>query len=126
MSEYTYSEELLSDLHKDARGYRPREGFWSIWDAASEDKRQEIWDGLLVEMDRSVEEERYAEGRNLEKFRAVLRTVTTSQRVDWRTALRWLMQADNEQDLEHFLWKQGVSWEKNREIQRLYKQPEAA
>jgi hypothetical protein len=126
MTEYNYDENLISDLHKDARGYRPREGFWSEWANLSDAGRQDVWDGLLREFDRAYEEQKDAEQRHLEKFRETLRKVMTSQAVDWHTALRWLMQADGEQDLEHFLWKQGVSWSKNREIQTLYEQREAA
>lgn len=125
--EYNYSEELLSDLHKDARGYRPREEFWQTWNDAWPHERQVIWDGLLAELDRSIEEAHYAQGRNLEKFRAILRNVMDTQGVDWKTAMRWLMQADGEEEwLEHWLWKQGLSWHKIKEVEALYLQDEAA
>ena len=126
MSKYTYSEDILSDLHKDARGYRPREGFWADWNDASEDERQSIWDGLLAEMDRTIEEEHRATSRNLKQFRANLRKVMDSQGVDWKTAMRWLMQADGEEWPEHWLWSQGLAWDKIREVEKLYLQDEAA
>lgn len=131
MTEYNYDETLVSDLHKDARGFRPREDFWRDWETLTDAGRQDVWDGLLREVDRAIEEQKVAEWQHLEKFRAALTRVMESQGVDWRTAMRWLMQADNlrddvGQDVEHFLWGWGLSWAKIREIQNLYAQKEAA
>ncbi len=44
---YTYDELIVSDLHKDAYGYRPREWFWEQWDAYSDDDKKIVWDNLL-------------------------------------------------------------------------------
>jgi hypothetical protein len=52
MSMYTFSEELLSDLHKDARGFRPRsEWFWHDWNTSDDDGKQAIWDNLVEELE---------------------------------------------------------------------------
>ena len=49
---YTFSEELLSDLHKDARGFRPRsEWFWNNWNTSNDDGKQAIWDNLVEELE---------------------------------------------------------------------------
>lgn len=50
---FTYSDELLGDLHKDARGFRPGEGFWRQWRASSPWDRQQLWDALKAEQARS-------------------------------------------------------------------------
>ena len=48
---YTFDENTLSDLHKDARGSRPRSDFfWDTWNQADNDGKQAIWDGLVDEM----------------------------------------------------------------------------
>ena len=45
-SMYTFDEQTLSDLHKDARGSRPRsDWFWDAWNQADNDGKQAIWDG---------------------------------------------------------------------------------
>lgn len=126
MSEYTYAEELVSDLHKDAYGVRPSEYFWEEWSQATPAIKQEIWDHLLVQMEKRENEDERQYAKCLETFRANLRKVMDDQRVDWRTAMRWLMQADGEEWAEHWLWSQGISWEKIKEIEKLYLQDEAA
>lgn len=126
MTKYTYSDDIISDLHKDARGYRPREGFWEEWTQAPAEVKQVIWDGLLREMERACKDEELRAAQALKRFRADLKRVMDSQNVDWKTALRWLMQAEDATDIEFFLWDQGISWAKNREIQNLYNEKEAA
>lgn len=120
MTEYTYSDELISDLHKDANGFRPREAFWNGWNSASPEEKQTVWDGLLMQMVEREAEMRRMQDKGLRELKANLRRVMNAKGVDWCGALRWLMQSENEPDMEHFLWKQGVSWAKNNEIQRLF------
>ena len=56
---YTFDADILSDLHKDAYGFRPRsEEFWAAWDSADDDGKQRIWDDLLDAVDRAIETER--------------------------------------------------------------------
>jgi len=35
MSQYTFDADIVSDLHKDAYGFRPREGFWNHWNLST-------------------------------------------------------------------------------------------
>lgn len=49
-----FDEQIVSDLHKDARGYRPTEYFWEEWSQCGDDTRQEMWDDLLVELDKEL------------------------------------------------------------------------
>ena len=37
---YTFCEDSISDLHKDAYGMRPGEGFWQRWREATDDEKQ--------------------------------------------------------------------------------------
>ena len=61
---YTFDENTLSDLHKDARGCRPRgEGFWARWNEADDDGKEAIWTGLLDELDETMK----AEAENLRR-----------------------------------------------------------
>jgi len=43
---YTFDSSILSDLHKDAFGVRPGQGFWRHWNESTNDEKQQIWDGL--------------------------------------------------------------------------------
>ena len=55
---YTFDSNIVSDLHKDAYGFRPREYFWAEWADADDDSKQRIWDELIEEMKASDDEEK--------------------------------------------------------------------
>lgn len=56
---YTFDENILSDLYKDAYGIRPRsEEFWSEWESADNDGKQRIWDRLVDALGASIREEK--------------------------------------------------------------------
>jgi len=108
---YTYSDELISDLHKDARGFRPHEAFYEGWTQSDDDNKQAIWDGLCREMNRREEEEARHEAYLLAKFEEEVQTHIDNGAGDRQTALRWMTQNDtfyHSQDVEHWVWKQGI------------------
>lgn len=54
---YTFDENLISDLHKDAYGFRPSESFWATFAAFNPDQKQALWDSLLADLNRSIDED---------------------------------------------------------------------
>jgi len=54
---YTYDEQIVSDLHKDAHGYRPTSLFWIDWNNGSPSYKQKMWDDLLADLDVELERE---------------------------------------------------------------------
>lgn len=46
-TEFTFDTDLVSDLHKDAFGFRPREGFWMRWNIMNDVEKQNEWNYLL-------------------------------------------------------------------------------
>ena len=108
---YTYSDELISDLHKDARGFRPHEAFYEGWTQSDDDNKQAIWDGLCREMGRRQEVEARHEAYLLAKFKEEVQTHIDNGAGDRQTALRWMTQNEtfyHSQDVEHWVWKQGI------------------
>jgi len=108
---YTYSDELISDLHKDARGFRPHEAFYEGWTQSDDDNKQAIWDGLCREMDRREEMEACNEAYLLAKFKEEVQSYIELGAGDRQTALRWMTQDEtfyHSQDVEHWVWKQGI------------------
>jgi len=108
---YTYSDELISDLHKDARGFRPHEAFYEGWTQSDDDNKQAIWDGLCREMDRREEMEARNEAYLLAKFKEEVQSYIELGAGDRQTALRWMTQDEtfyHSQDVEHWVWKQGI------------------
>ena len=128
MTNYTYSDDIISDLHKDARGFRPNEYFWEEWTQSPEDAKQRIWDKLVEEMEQSQKEEARIEAEKLVEFRETVRQTIRFCDVDWRGAVRFLADAegdeidDNEQTFDYFLWKQGIGFEDRANIRKLYKE----
>ena len=92
-TEYTYCDDVISDLHKDAYGMRPGEGFWQRWSEATPAEKQEQWDWLCQVLERRMEEEAAQEKVCVERFEQhVLNTICMGAR-DRETALRWIMDA---------------------------------
>jgi hypothetical protein len=54
---YTFDEKLVSDLHKDAHGYRPTSLFWIDWNNGSNSYKQKMWNDLLADLEYEVERE---------------------------------------------------------------------
>lgn len=127
---YTFSNELISDLHKDARGFRPGEYFWEEWTQSPDNVKQIIWDNLCDEMEASMAAQKEAEEKALIEFRAKIRQIMDLVSCKWHDALRHLMVAEghevfyntHDEDLEYFLWGQGIGYEDRIKIRNLYKE----
>lgn len=100
---YTYDESILSDLHKDARGFRPCEMFWSNWHACGDDQRQVIWDGLIKELDAEMERERQEHACAIAEFEQSLAKIQGVLRCDRETAIRaWVESLDGTEDAKFY------------------------
>jgi hypothetical protein len=112
MMGYTFDENIVSDLHKDAYGFRPGADFWSDWKNASSNTKQKVWDSLLVDLERSIERDRADAARAAEEFLGRIEQMIEYGAADYETALRWIVDAEgpfeDNQDIEHFVWKQGL------------------
>ena len=105
---YTYSDELFSDFHKDAYGFRPRDHeFYS----AAPERKQEIWDATGRQFDRTMQEEAEAADEAVASLEAEIATVMGAGATDRSTALLWMTEDTkfwSEQDVEHWVWNRGV------------------
>ena len=112
MTLYSYDENTLSDLHKDARGFRPRsEYFWAQWNEATEDGKQAIWDNLIDELDAVNREDALREEESLKSFKDEIETVISMGAGDRLTALRWMTQMTtfySTQCVESWVYSQGI------------------
>jgi hypothetical protein len=120
------SFDLISDLHKDARGFRPRGAWFDDFNSRTDAEKQAIFDDLCEELRENEAMEVTNEEHCLGEFRALLKTQMDSFGIDWKTALEWLADAeevnvDYDQDLEHFLWGFGIGIPNTRKIKALYK-----
>lgn len=113
---YTFDIDTLSDLHKDARGFRPRsEAFWATFATADADGKQAIWDGLIKEMEDRQSEELAAECLALVNFEARIDEYVALGAGNRETAIRWILQAEglnNEYDAGYICYCLGLSYDK--------------
>jgi hypothetical protein len=109
--DYTFDNDTVSDLHKDAYGFRPSELFWEEWIGATDAERQAIWDSLERALEVSMEIERETEQRAIDRFEALVQVNIDAGAEDRETALRWIM--DNTKcngDWEFLCWEYGLPY----------------
>ena len=107
---YTFDEDSVSDLHKDAYGFRPSQSWWYGWDHASDEGKQHQWDSMLAALERANEEDREREARAIKVFEDrvtnLMHSGTTQERV-----ITWLIDAsDANGDVEYFEYLNGLPY----------------
>lgn len=123
MAKHTFSDDLVSDLHKDARGFRPSVYFWEEWTQAPGHVKQQIWNRLQAEVNSSIEEDKRSEEVALKKLKAEIKALL-SQRfpvANWKEAILQIMAAEGSQELDAFLYNRGIGYHKSFEIETKFK-----
>lgn len=104
---YTFDENLISDLHKDAYGFRPDQSFWSIFAAFNPDQKQALWDSMLADLERSIEEDRELQEEAIIKFESRIENLM-HESTNVKRVVAWLMQAEECNDAEMFEFDNGL------------------
>jgi hypothetical protein len=126
--ENTMSEfNLISDLHKDARGYRPSASFITAFTADSQADQQEVWDSLCLELSTREAHDARQEINSQRVFETRIAGMVADYNIDRATAFRWDMAAFDidvfdgdleavvtagfpvEQEIEFYLYQQGIA-----------------
>lgn len=108
-TQFTFSDDLISDLHKDAYGHRPGEGFWHRWANASDAEKQEQWDWLCQVLERNAEEEAANHRTCIARLEDRIAQLIQCGAKDRAMAIRWLDEAYQTQgDTEFLEWNLGV------------------
>ena len=113
MTQFTFDENIVSDLHKDAYGFRPRETFWNIWDQKSDAEKQAEWDSLLRALELEMEREEAAKAAAEDAWHRMVTEAMKATGGSEEDVIRWLWDAEciddpNSQDIEMFAWELGV------------------
>jgi hypothetical protein len=128
---YTFDSQIVSDLHKDAFGFRPTAEFWDMWNnGLSDEGRQAEWDYMIKEMNASIEEEKLREQYDLEAFEHKLGVIMNAHNIDEKSALEILTYTENNvghmsnsQDIEHWVWGHGILFTpRGKEIVKILKE----
>jgi hypothetical protein len=92
---YTFDEHIVSDLHKEARGYRPSEYWWLQWNLCSDAQKQIMWDSLCEEHSEEIEAERRRQEAAVSAFASRIQKTIELGATDEVTALRWILEGEN-------------------------------
>jgi len=106
--EYTFCDNVFSDLHKDVYGFRPRN---HPYDNASDEDKQIIWDNLCAELELNEKNARAAEQEAVEEFEKLVAKTIGYGASDRTAALRWITQSEtfyHMQCVEQFVWEKGL------------------
>jgi hypothetical protein len=112
----------LSDYYKEAFGVRPRH-YKEWWTKDELEAEYDHLERVCAENERvrvEVEKESY------KRFEKLIAEVIAYGAGNRETAIRWLIEADEtidinwKQDVEHFFWSLGISYEKSAEYMKQY------
>lgn len=110
---YTFDENIVSDLHKDAFGFRPGERFWSAWNSMDDDEKQAEWDHLIEACNRAIQEEEEQQARAITRFEALVQKTIESGAGNRETAIRWIMDASSaarDNDWDYLCWEHQLPY----------------
>lgn len=110
-TKYTFDDELISDLHKDAYGFRPSESFWDFWTSATDDEKQTEWESLLRAMDAREAEQAAEDAYNIDRFEERLHQLKECGARNNAMALHWLDEAyETGGDWEYLEYNLGLPY----------------
>lgn len=98
---YTFNENIVSDLHKDARGFRPSVAWMHGWATSTDEEKQGIWDSLCEEMEQSMKQQRADEAAALAEFQERVQQAYSLGAKDLETAVRWIIEGENFSDMDY-------------------------
>jgi hypothetical protein len=124
---------IFSDLYKDAYGSRPRGETMARFNSMTDQEQQAYMQELADEVAEDIDRERREEQRAEAKFETTISQIAEQFGVDFNTAVRWDMDANNvlptfRTEVEHYFWSWGLSFDKIDELaqQFVVKEEEAA
>jgi predicted Fe-S protein YdhL (DUF1289 family) len=103
MTVYTFDENTVSDLHKDARGCRPGSSWWQTWNSLGDEQKQNVWEDLCEELEAEMNRERQAQERAVLEMHQRVQGLMLLGAKDEIQAIQWLMEAEgfDESDLRY-------------------------
>lgn len=104
----SYDENVISDLHKDAYGFRPNVSFWGIWATFNVIQKQALWDSMIADLKRSIEREEEEQNAAIFCFEERIDSLMHG-RTNRKEVVAWLMNADDRLgDDEGFEFDKGL------------------
>ena len=105
---YDFDDNIFSDLHKDAYGFRPRgHEYYEALPA----RKQEIWVKVCEDLEAAQEEEARQAEEAVAEFKAQITKVIEAGAGNRINALRWMTSTEtfyHSQSVEGWVWEQGI------------------
>jgi len=117
--EYTYSDELMSDLHKDAYGSRPGITYRLYWETLSADEKQVEWDLMIAAMQAEQEAQRRYEEEAVAEFEHQVLRNQVHGAPTREDAVRWIldsMELSPYDDAGFVCWRLGLPYAMEHEF----------
>lgn len=119
---YTFDEKIVSDLHKDARGFRPSTAWWSVWYQATDASKQNVWNSLVDELSQTMDRERQEQARAKLALTERLEQMYQLGAQSEVQALQWIMEAEEFDDYDlqygadYFCYHFGIGYDAKNEF----------
>lgn len=108
---YTFDSDIVSDLHKDAYGFRPSQAWYAQWNTNTDAEKQTEWDRLVVALEESSRRENEMETISITIFEKRIADTITVGAGNREVALRWMMDAsDAGGDWDYFAYLNGLPY----------------
>lgn len=108
---YTFCEDIVSDFHKDAYGFRPSQDWWIYWSSMTDAEKQAEWDSLGQTMEIRNKQEEVDQAWAVKKFEETVSATMEAGAKTREDALRWLMAAsDCDGDWEYYCFQNGLPY----------------
>jgi len=103
-STYSYDERTVSDLHKDAYGFRPSSAWFEQWSTFTPDQKQEEWDYLIIALEQSMAADVRREEAAMYEYDRQLRELMHLGAPSREAAIRWMLDS---MDLDEYDLRYG-------------------
>lgn len=94
MTDFTFDENLYSDLHKDTYGFRPFSNDEFYDRLTTPERKQEIWDQTLVDFARAQEQQAEQEAEAELRFQKLITDTLALGAPTTEIALRWIFEGE--------------------------------
>jgi hypothetical protein len=109
---FTFDSDIVSDLHKDAYGFRPSQSWWYGWTHATDAQKQSNWDSMVEAMVRSENYRKECEEKSVKEFESYVEKVIELGAKTRSVALRWIMDESTANgDWEYFCYLNGLPYQ---------------
>jgi hypothetical protein len=115
-----FSDSIVSDLHKDAYGFRPGPAFAARWNAADQEGRREIWDSLCEDLESEMAREKAEQESAIAEWREDIARIMGTLKWSKKRAIRHDMESHgcDSRDVGFYCYKRGMGYSLERYICR--------